>query len=96
MIDGMVASAMPAASNQTTRRGSAMPGLDSTHAVATRRDGTADRWMLPVTRTRLAHVEIVGALQKCGRPLDQAPPPKRAQAAADHHVIGGLLQPIET
>src|SRR5271168_343122 len=37
---------------------------------------------------RLAYVQIVGALQKGGRPIDQSPAPKGAQPAAHDDVKG--------
>ena len=49
MIDGIVASATPAASSQTTRRGSAIAGRDRNHAVPTVASDPPNRWMFPVT-----------------------------------------------
>ncbi len=43
----------------------------------------------------LADIEIVSALQKGRRPVDQTPAPERAQAAAHHDVERRLLLPKE-
>src|SRR5258708_29398720 len=45
--------------------------------------------------TRLSDIEVVRALQKCRRPIDQAPTPERAQTAADHDVKRRFLLPEE-
>ena len=93
MIEGMVAKAMPAASSQTTRRGSAMRGRDRSQAVPIVASEPPMRWILPVTAPAWPDVQIVGALQKSGRPPNQAPTPQGAQPAADDHVKGRLLAP---
>src|SRR6267154_5186929 len=46
-------------------------------------------------RARLSDVEVVRALQKGRRPIDQAPTPERAQTAADHDVKRRFLLPEE-
>src|ERR1700719_1509661 len=44
---------------------------------------------------RLSDVEVVRALQKCRRPIDETPTPERAQTAADHDVKRSFLPPKE-
>ncbi len=58
MKDGMVAKPIPAVSNHTTRRGSAMEERDSSHAVATVASEPPHEMNIAGDGARLSDVEV--------------------------------------